>query len=85
LPDTWANGQITGLKARGGFVIDMNWQYSQLTTAQIHSEKGGDCTLRIRTPVTVTQNGKTLPVKESENGVINFPTVAGQQYQITPR
>ncbi|MCU4676926.1 glycoside hydrolase family 95 protein [Catenovulum sp. 2E275] len=40
LPVAWATGKITGLRARGGFVIDLEWQNHNLTQAKIHSLLG---------------------------------------------
>ena len=37
LPDAWATGSVQGLVARGGFVVDMNWNGVQLDKAKIHS------------------------------------------------
>ena len=36
-PDAWATGSVQGLVARGGFVVDMNWNGVQLDKAKIHS------------------------------------------------
>ncbi len=35
LPDSWKEGSITGLKARGGHTVDMTWSDGQLTKATI--------------------------------------------------
>ena len=40
LPDAWATGSVQGLVARGGFVVDMNWNGVQLDKAKIHSRFG---------------------------------------------
>lgn len=40
LPEAWPSGSVTGLKARGGFVVDIKWQDGQLTEAVIHSQAG---------------------------------------------
>lgn len=82
LPEAWSDGQIKGIKARGAFVIDMQWKNSKLTEAAIHSSVGSDCILRSGSAVTVKQNGKTVKVKEVKNGVVSFPTEPGKQYQI---
>ncbi len=46
LPDNWANGRITGLRARGGFEVDLVWEKGKLTTVKISSENGGTTVLR---------------------------------------
>ncbi len=48
LPDTWANGRVKGLCARGGFVVDMQWKGGSLVSATIHSRVGTECTVRYK-------------------------------------
>lgn len=60
LPDVWAEGSISGLKARGNFEVDMNWKEGKLVKADIRSLSGKNCTLRAGQPFTVKQNGKTI-------------------------
>ena len=55
LPDAWKDGDVKGLCARGGFVVDMKWQNKQLVSAKIHSSIGG--TLRIRSYVPLKGKG----------------------------
>ena len=55
LPDAWKDGEVKGLCARGGFVVDMKWQDKQLVSAKIHSSIGG--TLRIRSYVPLKGKG----------------------------
>ena len=45
LPKAWSNGHIHGLKARGGFEVDIDWKDGKLTTAAIHSHAGRSCTV----------------------------------------
>ena len=45
-----ANG-VQGLVARGGFVVDMNWNGVQLDKAKIHSRLGGNLRLRSYVPL----------------------------------
>ena len=51
LPDAWATGSVQGLVARGGFVVDMNWNGVQLDKAKIHSRLGGNLRLRSYVPL----------------------------------
>jgi len=52
LPKDWPNGHIHGLKARGGFEVDIDWKDGKLTTATIHSLAGKPC--------KVLYNNKTI-------------------------
>lgn len=46
LPDAWPNGKVTGLRARGGFEIGIEWKNGKLTEATVKSLVGGKCTIR---------------------------------------
>ena len=46
LPGEWANGQVKGLRARGGFTVDIEWKDGAPTQVTVHSSIGG--TLRLR-------------------------------------
>ncbi len=55
LPDIWEKGSVCGLRARGGFVVNMAWDQGSLTSATILSTIGG--TLRLRSYVPLTGKG----------------------------
>jgi alpha-L-fucosidase 2 len=52
LPDAWKDGSVTGLKARGGFEIDMKWNNGEIASAVIKSNLGGNCRIRSYVPLT---------------------------------
>ena len=58
LPDAWNEGEVKGLCARGGFVVDEQWSNGQLTEARIESRLGGVLRLRSYVPL----KGKGLKV-----------------------
>ena len=62
LPKDWSVGSIKGIKARGNFTLDIDWQNNQLTKAIIYSGSGGNCRLRTLVPVKVIE----VPSKKAE-------------------
>jgi alpha-L-fucosidase 2 len=52
LPDEWDKGSISGLVARGGFVVDMIWEGGKLQEFTIHSRLGGNCRLLLEDKLT---------------------------------
>lgn len=51
LPDAWKNGEVKGLRARGGFVVDMVWKNGKLVDCKVKSLLGNE--------MKVCYNGKT--------------------------
>lgn len=46
LPTAWREGRVTGLRARGGFEVDIEWRDGRLTRAVIRSVGGRETRLR---------------------------------------
>jgi alpha-L-fucosidase 2 len=47
LPSGWHTGRVSGLRARGGFEVEMEWRDGLLTEAGVHSQDGGPCRIRV--------------------------------------
>ena len=61
IPDTWDKGSVKGLKARGGFTVDIAWENGKIEKAVIKSDLGGN--LRIRSAVPL----KGLKIAKGNN------------------
>jgi alpha-L-fucosidase 2 len=46
LPAAWPSGSVRGLRARGGFEVDLAWREGKLTEAALKSTLGRPCRLR---------------------------------------
>ena len=65
LPTAWANGDVKGLCARGGFEVSMQWKKNQLTQATIFSKKGGTCELvyHLKRQKVTLKPGQRIPIQ----------------------
>jgi alpha-L-fucosidase 2 len=59
IPKAWPNGQVNGLRARGGFTIDLDWKNGKLVSAGIRSQE--------RQPLLVRYGAKTLRYTLNKN------------------
>ncbi|HOC69224.1 MAG TPA: glycoside hydrolase family 95 protein, partial [Candidatus Hydrogenedentes bacterium] len=69
LPGAWPAGHLTGIRARGGFEVDLTWEKGALKTADIRSIGGESC--------RVQYNGKTSELNPGLGGSV---TVTGTSF-----
>lgn len=55
LPDAWSSGSVKGLRARGGYIVDIAWKNGKVTAYRIASKSGGNAIIRV--------NGEVKTVK----------------------
>ena len=78
LPKAWGEGRVKGLRARGGFELDIEWKSGKLFEAKLRSTLGGQCRLADASSLALSREGKSLGLDE-EGG---FETEAGAEYRI---
>ncbi|MFC5468126.1 glycoside hydrolase N-terminal domain-containing protein [Cohnella suwonensis] len=61
LPGAWPHGRVRGLKARGGFEVDIEWRDGRLLSGTIRAVRQGSC--------AVSYQGKTIELAFSEPGL----------------
>ena len=81
LPTQWKNGSVSGLRARGGYEVGMEWKDGKLTSATILSKTTRDLYIRTKTPIAQGTLGKEY----KDLGIYEYrvDVVAGKPLKIT--
>ncbi len=80
LPESWKKGSLRGFTARGGLVIDLDWEDSRLTRAVLRATLDGQVEI-IGEEKKVLCEGKTVPTGKTDAGFC-FEGIAGKAYTL---
>jgi alpha-L-fucosidase 2 len=83
LPEVFQDGEVRGLRARGGFEVDIKWTNHQLASATIVSKIGNDCIIRTKQPVRIFAAKKEISASKVGDNVYRFKTQKDEKYLIT--
>ncbi len=82
LPAEWSTGSVRGLRARGGFQVDLNWSDGALESAILRSDLGNKCVIRTDKRVRITSAGQVVAVDLPDRDHVVFETTPGANYRI---
>ena len=71
LPEAWKDGEVKGLRSRGGFVVDEQWKNGELQTVTVQSTIGGTLRLRSYVPLSLAKAPKGVVLKEAQGACPN--------------
>jgi alpha-L-fucosidase 2 len=81
LPAAWPTGSVKGLRAQGGFEVDIHWKQKRLQSATVSSHAGGKAVVRYgdrqQSIDLHAGKGKTLSVKDFVSGTGCTPPTPG--------
>jgi alpha-L-fucosidase 2 len=81
LPSSWRSGSVMGLRARGGFTVDLVWREGRLARVTIHSALGRRCRLRTASALQILAQENPMAGQQVAPGVVEFATKAGATYE----
>ena len=83
LPQAWAQGSAQGLRARGGYTVDLAWAHGRLARATLHAKYAGPCRVRAAGASTLQRDGQPITKREIAPDVWEFDAAAGGTYTLT--
>jgi len=84
LPEAWTDGEVTGIRARGGFEVDIRWSDGLLVEVRIHAAAANNCVVQSRIPLVVREDGHEVKDVISKDGLVSWTVSAGSEYVLTP-
>ncbi len=86
LPKTWPDGEVRGLRARGGIAVDMRWRDGLLQSATLHATRDGEVVVRVPDDgdfvITDADGGRAVTTRR-DDGTLAFDARAGRRYLLS--
>ncbi|MDP6110790.1 MAG: glycoside hydrolase family 95 protein [Planctomycetota bacterium] len=78
LPKSWPAGKINGVRCRGGYELDLEWEEGQVKQASISASHAGECRVRAETRLQSGEN------QSDDSGLLVFPMDICEQVVLHP-
>jgi len=86
LPSAWPEGQVKGLRARGGLHVDVRWSGGKATECMVRPDFAGEYSFRAphgQTIAGISLARKQAPTTQQPDGSTASKLQAGQAYRLT--
>lgn len=80
LPTEWAEGTVSGLRARGGFTLDLAWRAARVTEARLVATRAGEVVVHAPGVERVSAAGRAVRVRRVGPATLAFQASPGVTY-----
>lgn len=85
LPPEWQGGLVKGLRGRGGFEVDIDWEGGTLTRALVRATRAGVCRVRAAVTLGFAPESEVPVADRPEPGVVEFEASPDGVYEFVPQ
>ncbi len=83
LPKEWVTGHVVGLRARGGYEVDISWDKGQFTLAHVRATRDGKCRIRVKKNLLVKEASNVIKCTQDATGAWVFEAKSGKSYDLS--